>query len=50
MVRQFRHGKTGGKVVLSVDVNAGKLTAVRSNKDAIEEKNVFPFDKSELIW
>ena len=48
-VRILKHGKPSTKVALSVDVAAGKLTAVKGSKEALDDKNVFPFDKSECL-
>ena len=45
-VKTYKFGKPAGKITLTVDVQAGKLFAVKPTKDILNEQNVFTHNKS----
>ena len=38
------------KIKLTVDIQSGKLLAIKPNKDCLNEKNVFTHERSEFIF
>ena len=47
-VHLYKHGKAGTKLKVSVDVEQGKLFAVKEKGSQLDETNVFSSDQSRL--
>ena len=43
-----KHGQAKGKINLTVDIQSGKLFAVKPSKEILDDSNVFTHDKSKL--
>lgn len=48
-VRAVKHGKPMGRVTLKVDVQTGRLFAVKPSKDILDASNTFSHEKSNLL-
>ncbi|XP_064614933.1 phosphatidylinositol 3,4,5-trisphosphate 5-phosphatase 1-like [Liolophura sinensis] len=44
-VKAIKHGRVAGRVTLTVDIQAGKLFAVKPSKEVLDDSNTFPHDK-----
>lgn len=48
-VKAIKHRREAGRVTLTVDIQAGKLFAVKPSKEVLDDSNTFPHDKSENL-